>query len=147
MSHICEKRWTAMMVRCSDLRTIRVAQCPHWRNALIYDMVRVSPDSSQEHNALIPHPHEYHNHWDLWQSLPCSFIQNISRKACCYENHGNGIRVGMGNIPMKFLSRGHMFPAMNRISSCSEKSEIPTSQRRPVFIIVFLWYLPILLYT
>jgi len=125
---------------------------PSWSYDLIYDIVQVWPDPYQECNTLIPHVPEQDNLGDPWQSLPCAFkcrlaltclrtINNVRRKAGCYQNHGKEIWVRMHNIPINFLSRGHIVPTMRRTSFSSETVS-DTYQRRTIWnIIVFLWYI------
>jgi hypothetical protein len=121
-------------------------RCPSWSYDLIYNILRAWPVSNQEHNTLIPHRHEHDNQWDLWQSLPCTFIWNVSRKAGCNQNHGNKYGWACITSQWSFYKRGHIVPAMRRTSSSSKTVSIPTSERRPWFIIVFSWYLYLLLY-
>ena len=60
--------------QCSRLPNHMIVRCPSWSYDPIYDMLRVWPDSYQEHNTLILHRHEHDNHWDLWQNLQGTFV-------------------------------------------------------------------------
>ena len=50
------------------------ARCQSWSYNLIYDIVRLWPDSYQKRNLWRPQLHQQDNLWDSWQSLPCTFI-------------------------------------------------------------------------
>jgi hypothetical protein len=123
-------------------------RCPSWSYDLIYDIVRVWPDSYQECNASLPHLHERDNHRDSWQSLPSTFkcrlasvcmqsIRNVRRKAHCYQNHRNEIWVRMRNIPRSFYKEVTLFWQWEGQALAAKQSAILTSDERSEILLCF----------
>jgi len=58
------------------------------------------------------------------------------------------IWVRMRNIPRSFDIRNHIVPAMTEQALAAKGTAVPTGERKPLFIIEFLWYLylPIIIY-
>lgn len=136
---------------CSRLLYQTSMRCPSRSSDLIYDILQVWSDSYKERQTLIPHRHEHINFGDTWLfllgaccmtclSMHAYHIECKSQSTLLSQSWKARMCAHMSDIPMNFLWSHLILLKMKMPTSSSKTVKIPTSGRKPLFIIKFLYY-------